>query len=118
MGEIERQKMLRAQEDEPERIIISRAGLPCQDCATLTTERDAAEESRRFYMAERDRLREALERMCFAYAGEMAARAAGVEIKGFPLLGAYQHAHTVLYGEDEPERRALAGTGETPWLTS
>lgn len=40
MDEIERQKMLRAQEAEPERIIISRAGLPCQNCATLTAERD------------------------------------------------------------------------------
>lgn len=103
MDEIERQRMLRANEAEMERIIINRAELPCQNCATLTAERDAAEESRRFYIAERDRLREALG---YAY---------------HRLHGYAGHDRRTNWRDcdagDCPTNRdtwALAGTGETP----
>jgi len=49
------------------------------------------------------RLRERAMTMCYAYAGEMAARASGVEIKGFPLLDAYQRLFVELWPSDEPE---------------
>lgn len=35
-------------------------------------------------------VRDAADRMAMAYAGEMAAKAAGIDVQGFPLLDAYQ----------------------------
>lgn len=50
-------------------------------------------------LADRAQLRaiaDAADRMAMAYAGEMAAKSAGVEIVGFPLLDAYQALSVLL----------------------
>ena len=50
-----------------------------------------------------ERLRAAGEVICLAYAGETAARNAGIEIRGFPMLDAYQQLCRVLRLADEPK---------------
>jgi len=68
---------------------LARSCYTCELLATIAalTERAERAEAR---VAELEALVKAADRMAMAYAGEMAAKSAGLDIQGFPLLEAYQ----------------------------